>query len=171
MIFDFYDEDDVRLIQDAFTNKNVGFTSGTFDLFHTQHGHYLDACRRHCGHDGILIVGVDSDHLTRDRKGPTRPIVPESDRINAVSRTKGVAAAFILGTVADFGRAVELFKVKWIFKNQEYDKTKVLGANKPGVSLVYVPDVHRTGSTTDLIEKIIKSEQTIKKGKPYNRKP
>ena len=97
-------------------------------------------------------MGVDSDHLIRQRKGPKRPVVPEADRLHAVAGRKGVTAAFILGTVDDFGHAVELLGVKYIFKNQEYAEIKVLGADLPGVELVIVPDFHRTESTSALIE-------------------
>lgn len=156
MIFNLYDKDDVRLVQNAFANKVIGFTSGSFDLFHATHGSYLDACRRHCGHDGILIVGVDSDHLIRIRKGPSRPIVPEMDRLSSVEGRKGIAAAFILGTVEDFGLVVKLLGVKYIFKNQDYAKSrvKILGSDEPGVEVIIVPDSLRTQSTTELIKKV-----------------
>lgn len=154
MILDLYDEGDVDLTRNAFKRRTVALTSGSFDMFHSNHAFYLDCCRRHCGHDGILIVGVDSDHLIRQRKGQDRPIVPEFDRLQAVAGRKCVAAAFILGTVEDFGRAVELLDVKTIFKNQDYADKKVLGADRPGVKLVIVPDFHRAESTTALIAKI-----------------
>ncbi|EKE19268.1 MAG: hypothetical protein ACD_9C00069G0001 [uncultured bacterium] len=157
MIFDLYDEEDVRLIRDAFAGKIVGLTSGSFDMFHAMHEHYLQCCRRHCGHDGVLIVGIDSDHLIRQRKGPQRPVIPETDRLQAIAGRKGVAAAFILGTVEDFGRATEILGAKFIFKNQEYEKVTVLGAELPGVELVIVPDFQRTESTTKLIKKIIET--------------
>ncbi len=161
MIFDLYDEDDVRLIQQAFAEKTVGITSGTWDLFHPSHEAYLSGCRRHCGHDGALIVGVDSDHLVRIRKGPNRPVVPEPDRLQSVAGRKGVAAAFILGTVEDFGRAAELFRVRYIFKNQDFGNEKILGTDLPGVELVIVPDFHRAESTTELIAKILASQTKL----------
>jgi cytidyltransferase-like protein len=161
VIFDLYDERDTGFIKNTFAGV-VGLTSGSFDLFHVAHGDYLDCCRRHCGHDGALIVGVDSDYLIRQRKGPTRPIIPESDRLRAVAGRKGVAAAFLLGTVDDFGKAAELLKVKYIFKNQDYTEVKVLGADLPGVEVVIVPDFHRTESTSELIKQVIKTQQIEK---------
>lgn len=159
MIFDLYDNQDVQLIRAAFADKIVGLTSGSFDLFHAVHEQYLQCCRRHCGHDGILIVGVDSDHLIRQRKGPRRPIIPESDRLQSIAGRKGVAAAFILGTVEDFGRAVQVLGVKIIFKNQDYEKVKVFGSELPGVQLVIVPDFQRTESTSALIEKVLMTNE------------
>lgn len=159
MIFDLYDKRDVQIAQDAFRGKVVGLTSGSFDMFHVAHEQYLQCCRRHCGHEGILIVGIDSDHLIRQRKGKQRPIIPESDRLQSVAGRKGVDAAFILGTVEDFGRAAQILEVKFIFKNQEYEKITVLGAELPGVELVIVPDFYRTESTTALIAKVLETHR------------
>ena len=165
MIFDLYNKKEVKLIRAAFAGKTIGFTSGSFDLFHATHADYLDCCRRHCGHDGILIVGVDSDHLIRQRKGTKRPVVPEFDRLRLVEGRKCVAAAFILGTVEDFGYATEILGVKYIFKNQEYIKEKVQGAEVPGVELVIVPDFQRTESTSELIKKILETNGSKEEGK------
>ena len=154
MIFDLYDPADVEAVRKAFAGQTLGLTSGAYDMFHALHGQYLAGCRRHCGPSGTLLVGVDSDQLVALRKGPNRPIVPEQDRLAAVAGRKEVAAAFILGTVEDFGRAVELLGVRFIFKNQEYDDNTTLGADRPGVKLIIVPDVHRTESTSALIEKV-----------------
>lgn len=157
MIFDLYNEKDVESIRAAFAGKTVGLTSGSFDLFHATHADYLDCCRRHCGHDGVLIVGVDSDYLIRFRKGDLRPVVPEFDRLRLVEGKKCVFAAFILGSPEDFGRATEVLGVKYIFKNQEYKGKEVFGADLPGVELVIVPDFQRTESTSELIKKIVET--------------
>jgi len=157
MIFNLYNDRDVAAVKNAYTGKVVGLTSGSYDLLHAVHDDYLDCCRRHCGHEGILIVGVDSDHLIRQRKGPNRPIVPESDRLKSVAGRNCVDAAFILGTVDDFGQAVKLLGIKYIFKNQEYQNIHILGSNEPGVEVVIVPDFQRTESTSALIEKILRN--------------
>jgi len=66
---------------------------------------------------------------------------------------------FILGTVEDFGRAVQVLGVKIIFKNQDYEKVKVFGSELPGVQLVIVPDFQRTESTSALIEKVLMTNE------------
>ncbi len=43
----------------------------------------------------LLIVGVDSDAKVRERKGPNRPIVPESERIQILSHLRHVDAITI----------------------------------------------------------------------------
>lgn len=56
----------------------IVLTQGVYDLVHEGHALYLEKAR---SYGDILIVGVDSDAFTKARKGPNRPIVPESERL------------------------------------------------------------------------------------------
>lgn len=87
-----------RVINDYRTLKKVvnrlkaaGFrivlTQGVWDLIHEGHARYLQKAKNQ---GDILIVGVDSDELTRKRKGPRRPIVPEDERIRMISHLRHV---------------------------------------------------------------------------------
>ncbi|MFO7270661.1 MAG: adenylyltransferase/cytidyltransferase family protein [Sphaerobacter thermophilus] len=62
--------------------KRVVFTNGHFDLLHVGHLRYLQAAR---ALGDTLIVGVNDDAVTRLRKGPGRPIVPEEERAELVA--------------------------------------------------------------------------------------
>jgi D-glycero-beta-D-manno-heptose 1-phosphate adenylyltransferase len=57
--------------------QRVVFTNGHFDLLHVGHLRYLQAAR---ALGDVLVVGVNDDHVTTQRKGPGRPIVPEAER-------------------------------------------------------------------------------------------
>jgi rfaE bifunctional protein nucleotidyltransferase chain/domain len=72
----------------------VVLTSGTFDILHEGHSMYLEAAR-HFG--DFLIVGVDSDEKVTRRKGPTRPAVPESERLRMVTHQRGVGLVTLKG--------------------------------------------------------------------------
>lgn len=65
--------------------KEMGFkvvlTQGVWDLTHLAHIRYLKAAAA-CG--DILVVGVDSDELTRKRKGPGRPLTGQDERIEHI---------------------------------------------------------------------------------------
>lgn len=161
MIFNLYDKADREFVQRACKNQVIGLTSGSFDMIHGTHDQYLETCHGHCGINGLLFVGVDSDDLVRARKGENRPVVPEAERLQMVANRKNVAGAFILRTALDFGYAAQVLKVKKIFKNQDYKNVQVYGMEVKGVELVIVPDFHRTESTTSLIDKILKTNKPV----------
>jgi rfaE bifunctional protein nucleotidyltransferase chain/domain len=65
----------------------IVLTSGTFDLFHIGHAQYLERAK---ALGDVLIVGVDSDEKVRERKGPTRPVVPENERVLILAHVRHV---------------------------------------------------------------------------------
>jgi D-glycero-beta-D-manno-heptose 1-phosphate adenylyltransferase len=83
------DYDMITQIVDALRvlGLKVVLTSGTFDILHEGHSMYLEAARRF---GDFLIVGIDSDEKVRQRKGPWRPAVPESERLRMVTHQRGV---------------------------------------------------------------------------------
>ena len=67
--------------------QRIAFTQGTWDMFHEGHGDYLEKARLSAD---LLIVAVDSDELTRERKGPDRPFDPEEGRMSVISLLRPV---------------------------------------------------------------------------------
>lgn len=65
----------------------IVLTSGSYDILHEGHSMYLEAAR---DLGDFLIVGVDSDEKIRRRKGPSRPAVPQSERLRMVTHQRGV---------------------------------------------------------------------------------
>ena len=65
----------------------VVLTQGTYDMVHIGHGRYFEEAKRH---GDLLVVGVDSDKKVRQRKGPDRPIVPQSERLEMVTHLRSV---------------------------------------------------------------------------------
>lgn len=65
----------------------VVLTQGVYDLIHEGHGRYLELAK---AQGDILIVGVDTDELTRKRKGDNRPIVPEGERLRMLTFLRSV---------------------------------------------------------------------------------
>lgn len=66
----------------------IALTQGVFDMFHVGHGRYLAEAR---SHGDVLIVGVDSDELTKSMKGPTRPFDCFEERIEVLSMLYSVS--------------------------------------------------------------------------------
>jgi rfaE bifunctional protein nucleotidyltransferase chain/domain len=57
--------------------KTVVFTNGCYDLLHPGHIRLLEQAR---GLGDILILALNSDASVRRMKGPSRPMISESDR-------------------------------------------------------------------------------------------
>ncbi len=76
----------VGLIRERGDAKIV-LTSGSFDVIHEGHSMYLEAARLL---GDFLVVGVDSDAKVRHRKGPSRPAVPQDERLRMVTHQRGV---------------------------------------------------------------------------------
>jgi D-glycero-beta-D-manno-heptose 1-phosphate adenylyltransferase len=83
----------------------VVLTSGTFDLFHVGHAEYLERAK---ALGDILIVGVDSDAKVKQRKGPHRPVVPESERIQILSHVRHVDVIVLKGVDDEKNRLIKL---------------------------------------------------------------
>ena len=62
--------------------KRVVFTNGCFDVLHVGHLRYLQQAREQ---GDVLVVGLNSDASVRGLKGPSRPIVPEDERLEMLA--------------------------------------------------------------------------------------
>jgi cytidyltransferase-like protein len=51
------------------------------------HARYLELAREE---GDVLIVGVDTDEVTRKRKGPSRPVVPQAERLQMLAFLRSV---------------------------------------------------------------------------------
>lgn len=82
------DHDELKKLIKALRDMDcvIVFVTGVWDLWHIGHGDYIQK-----GKEGaaelypnaehiIMVVGVDSDAFTKQRKGPKRPMVPEDER-------------------------------------------------------------------------------------------
>jgi rfaE bifunctional protein nucleotidyltransferase chain/domain len=58
--------------------ERIVFTNGVFDLVHFGHVEYLEDARTL---GDRLVIGVNADASVRRLKGPARPILPETERM------------------------------------------------------------------------------------------
>jgi rfaE bifunctional protein nucleotidyltransferase chain/domain len=75
----------VKTLKDA--GYNIVLTQGVYDLFHVGHKRYLEDAKNQ---GDILIVGVDTDELTRSMKGPKRPFDDLENRVELLSGLRAV---------------------------------------------------------------------------------
>ncbi|MEX2436771.1 MAG: adenylyltransferase/cytidyltransferase family protein [Candidatus Paceibacterota bacterium] len=88
-------------------NKRIVLTQGVYDLIHEGHAMYLERARTY---GDILIVGVDSDELTKKRKGPDRPIVPQQERLKMLAHLRSVDIVTIKEVEHGIGDLIRLIK-------------------------------------------------------------
>lgn len=131
----------------------IGYTQGTFDLFHIGHLNLINNAKNKCD---ILIVGVNSDNLVREYKHKT-PVINEQDRAKIVSSIKGVDKVYITKTL-DKLEILKDIKFDAIFIGSDWQndarwiKTKN-DLEKVGIDVVFLP--HTDGiSSTEITSKI-----------------
>ncbi len=76
-------------------------TIGSWDQLHIGHGRYLKKAKKA---GDILIAGVDSDRAIKLYKGPTRPMIPERERMEMLSYMAFVDFITLVDDVDDKGK-------------------------------------------------------------------
>jgi rfaE bifunctional protein nucleotidyltransferase chain/domain len=74
--------------------RRVVFTNGCFDLLHAGHVRLLEAAR---AQGDLLLVGLNSDASVRRLKGPSRPVLPEAERAEALRALEAVDRVVVYG--------------------------------------------------------------------------
>lgn len=166
MVFDLTNPTDIEIIKTYLNGArghglSVGLTSGSFDLIHFHHFLYFRRCRAYCH---VLIVGVDSDELVRERKGEGRPIVYDSRRVTMVDALKPVAFAFVMNNVADFGVAAKTFTPDVILKSDAFEgrESEIVG-REYAKRIQVIRDVVDHNSTTEILVQAAKIAVARKK--------
>ena len=85
----------------------IVLTQGVYDLIHGGHAAYLEKAK---SLGDVLIVGVDSDALTRERKGPGRPIVPEEERLRMLVHLRHVDVVTLKDVDQGIGDLIRLVR-------------------------------------------------------------
>jgi rfaE bifunctional protein nucleotidyltransferase chain/domain len=62
--------------------RTVALANGLFDLIHVGHLRYLKAAKREAD---VLVVAINSDPSARLLKGPSRPLIPGTERAEIVA--------------------------------------------------------------------------------------
>lgn len=91
--------------------KHMGYrivlTQGVYDMLHEGHARYLEKA---LSYGDILIVGVDSDELTRSRKGPNRPVVPQGERLQMLAHLRHVGILTLREEKHGLGKLIEIVR-------------------------------------------------------------
>jgi cytidyltransferase-like protein len=95
-----YIPDHDELIAVVETLRSMGckvvLMTGVWDLFHIGHARYMERGKKEAMQHYpdveqiIMVVGVDTDDLVKQRKKPNRPFVPEVDRVAMLEHIRWV---------------------------------------------------------------------------------
>jgi D-beta-D-heptose 7-phosphate kinase/D-beta-D-heptose 1-phosphate adenosyltransferase len=131
--------------------EKIVFTNGCFDLLHIGHITLLEQARRF---GDRLIVAINSDASVGCLKGPSRPIVSQSERARVLAALAAVDAVVIFDEPTPLDLIVAV-KPDVLVKGGDYSADSVVGAKEMqalGGEVKIVPLVEGF-STTRLIEK------------------
>jgi rfaE bifunctional protein nucleotidyltransferase chain/domain len=133
--------------------KTIAFTNGCFDLMHIGHVKYLEEAGRA---NRILIIGLNSDTSIRRIKGPSRPIVSQKSRAAVLAALEFVDFVVIFNEDTPT-KTIAAIKPDILIKGADWKGKTVAGQElvKKVEFIKYIPGF----STTNIIEKILKSEK------------
>ena len=143
----------IRVAQWQSRGERIVFTNGCFDLLHAGHVTYLEAARKA---GDRLILGLNTDRSVKALKGPTRPIIHETDRARVLAALEAVDAVILF----DEDTPIELIKTlrpDVIAKGSDYTEAQVVGAAEVkswGGKVALIPIVLGR-STTGILEKLV----------------
>lgn len=126
--------------------KNIGYTTGVFDMFHIGHLNILKNAKKNCDY---LIVGVTTDELV-DYKN-TKTIIPFSERIEIVKSIKYVDEVVAQTSMNKF-QAWQNLKFNTMFVGSDWQGTEKwdrieMEFKKVGVVVQYFPYTEGTSSS------------------------
>lgn len=117
----------------------VGFSQGTYDMFHIGHLNLINHAKEYCDY---LIVGVNSDKLVEEYKHKT-PVISETERREIVANVKAVDEC-VITTTLDKLVSLALYHFDAIFIGDDWkgssrwEQTGIELAER-GVALVFLP--------------------------------
>lgn len=132
--------------------KTVVFTNGCFDLLHRGHVHTLREAR---AQGDLLIVALNSDRSVKSIKGPRRPIMSETDRVELIAAMEMVDYVVVFDEPDPY-HLISAIKPDVLAKGGDWESDKIIGADvveQNGGRVAVIPYL-KGFSTTEIIERI-----------------
>lgn len=130
----------------------IVFTNGCFDLFHAGH---LKTLKRASEFGDVLVVGVNSDKSVSTLKGPGRPIVPQTERVEMIAALAFVDYVVVFDEETPYN-LIKAIRPDVLVKGEDWRGKKVVGeeiVKGRGGRIEFVKLV-RGLSTTEIIDRI-----------------
>ena len=143
--------------------STIILTNGCFDLLHYGHIHLLQTAK--LMHEQVtLIVAVNSDKSVRHLKGPTRPLIPQEQRLAVVAALEAVDYCVLF----DEPRCDQIIRTLqpdiWVkggdYLRETLDAGEVAAADEVKAEIQTMPYAKGI-STTGIIDKIAASLNSV----------
>jgi rfaE bifunctional protein nucleotidyltransferase chain/domain len=134
------------------SGKIVVFTNGCFDLLHRGHIYLLREAK---ALGDLLVVAINSDQSVKLIKGPTRPILSESDRLQLIASMEMVNYVLLFDEPNPYN-VISILRPNILVKGGDWPAEEVVGGDivqSSGGKVVVVPYL-KGFSTTEIIAKI-----------------
>jgi len=134
---------DLKTLREKLKSKKIVFAGGTFDLLHNGHVKYLAKLK---SMGNIVVIAISSDIRVKQRKGPSRPILNQSERLTLIDSIKYVDYSLI---APDY------------IKNGIYPTIQVANELKPDIFVAiekkWLKSAKKINSTSRIIKKILRN--------------
>ncbi|HHT9111613.1 MAG TPA: D-glycero-beta-D-manno-heptose 1-phosphate adenylyltransferase, partial [Candidatus Brocadiaceae bacterium] len=134
-------------------HDRVVFTNGCFDILHPGHVEYLKFARKQ---GDLLVIGLNTDRSVRELKGPTRPVVPETDRAKMLAALEDVTYVTLFDESTPLN-LITTVKPDVLVKGEDWKNAGVVGkefVESYGGKVIFAPLIEGV-STTNIVSKII----------------
>lgn len=136
--------------------KTIGYTDGTFDMFHVGHLNIIKEAKKHCDY---LIVGVHGDDVVESYKHK-RPVINENDRAEIIRNLRCVDEV-VINRTRDKDELFRLHHFNKMIIGDDWKGTERWNKlekelNALGVEVIYIPYTKGI-STTDIKKRVIEN--------------
>jgi len=133
---------------------NIVYTGGTFDLFHSGHVNLLKRCKEVAGHDGKVVIALNTDDFIFQFKNK-KPICSEQERLDVLLACKYVDEVVMNVGGQDSRISIDMVGPNYIVVGSDWAKKDYYTQmsftqewlDERGIGLVYVPYTQTISST------------------------
>ena len=126
------------------------FVNGTFDLLHRAHLEMLNYAK---SFGDYLIVAIDTDARVKEKKGPTRPIYNQDDRVFFLKNLKSVDQVETFSSDQELENLVERFSPDVMMVGSDWKGKTVIGSQY-AKQLIFFDRIENY-ATTNTIKSIV----------------
>jgi glycerol-3-phosphate cytidylyltransferase len=136
--------------------SRVGYTGGTFDLFHAGHVHFLRQCKQIVGEFGEVVVSVNTDEFIEEYKGKP-PVISLKHRMEVLLSCVYVDRVVVNTHGADSKKTISMLypRPNFIIIGDDWARKDYYAQmnftqewlDKEGIVLIYVPYMKGISST------------------------